>query len=375
MAYGQGSLQRRGEKWVARYHAPDGKQRSKSFDRKADARSFLASKQVDKDRGQWLDPAGAQIRFEDWAEEWFRGRHHLSNARRAADDSLYRNHVLPGFQRRPLGRISPLHVRGWANDLKAKGLSPRTIRACYGLLSAILRAAVTVRLIGESPIMPGVVDLPRPQRKRERFLTEDELETLVALLHPHYRPLVYAASYTGCRWQELAGLKRSYLDLDKHRLHVHGVFERDGGKVLYREYPKSEAGRRMISFPPYLTEILREVTRDQDPGDWVFTSREGCVLRESNFRRPWTKAVQAAGLSPLTFHDLRHTHAAWLIRDGVQPLALQRRLGHNDIRTTMNVYGHLFPNYEDNVVQILTERWEQARSGKNAKILSLKSRS
>jgi integrase len=105
--------------------------------------------------------------------------------------------------------------------------------------------------------------------------------------------------------------------------------------------------------------------------EMVFTSPKGHVLRSSNFRRPWTKAVVAAGLTPLTFHDLRHTHAAWLIRDGIQALALQRRLGHKDIRTTMNVYGHLFPNFEDAVIERLDRRRVEAQSGESAKIFRL----
>ena len=68
-------------------------------------------------------------------------------------------------------------------------------------------------------------------------------------------------------------------------------------------------------------------------------------------------AAQAAKIaqqaSPYRFHDLRHTCAAWLIATGAHPLEIKLRLGHKDIQTTMNVYGHLFPNADAALAQAL----------------------
>lgn len=375
MGYGQGSLKEREGKWLARYMGPDGRQRSKTFARKSDARDFLAGMQVDKARGTWIDPRGAQVPFDEWAWEWYEGRHHIGHARRAADRSLLTNHIVSRFGSTAIGRIGPLEVRSWVTSLVAKELSPRTIRGCYTIFSGIMRSAVAAKLIGEAPVGRGVVDLPALDRKRERVLTEAEVERLANQLDEHYRPLIYTAAYTGCRWQELAGLKREYLDLDKGILHVRGVTTGLGGSVIYKPCPKSDAGRRSIRLPHLLTKILEEHLADRPESQWVFVGPKGGMLRESNFRRPWSRAVASAGLSPLTFHDLRHTHAAWLIRDGAHLKALQQRLGHKDVSTTLNTYGHLFPNHDEEVVASLNARWEAARSGQeNAKVFSLHGR-
>jgi integrase len=257
------------------------------------------------------------------------------------------------------------------NHLVAKGLSPNTIRSSYAIFTGVMRAAAVARMVPDHLVTRGVVSLPAIERKRERFLTEQEVERLLTHLPDHYRLAVRTAAYTGCRWQEIAGLKRCFLDVGRGRLHVRGVFERVGGKIAYREHPKTDAGRRTISLPPFLVRMLGDHLTDAE-SEWVFTAPEGGVLREGNFRRVWNRAVSEAELSPLTFHDLRHTHAAWLIRDGVQPLALQRRLGHRDIRTTMNIYGHLFPNFEEEVVVRLEQRWKEAtEADQAAKIFSL----
>lgn len=380
MPYGQGSVtqDKRNGKWLARFRGPDGRQHSKSFDRKTDARAFLSTMKADRIRGTWIDPRGASVRFDEWAAQWFESRHRLGASARARDESLLRNHILPEFNRRPLGGIGPLDVRAWVNELVAKGLSPRTIQPTYRIFTAIMRSAVQAKLIPDLPAPPGLIQLPTVERRRERFLTEQEVERLALSIDPRYRVLIFAASYTGMRWGELAGLKRCFFLSSRSAIQVAGSLERVGGSVTYKERPKSDAGRRTITLPPFLVQMIEEHLSTQEVGEWVFTTPNGAVMRESNFRREWSGrnedgAIHRAGLAPLTFHDLRHTHAAWLVRDGLQPLALQRRLGHKDIRTTMNVYGHLFPNFEEEIVRKLDERRAAAILPDSGEVISLHS--
>jgi hypothetical protein len=63
--------------------------------------------------------------------------------------------------------------------------------------------------------------------------------------------------------------------------------------------------------------------------------------------------VRKAGLWPFNPHGMRHTCVALLIDQGAHPLGIQRYVGHADIRTTMNTYGHLFPNYDDELAHAL----------------------
>ena len=72
---------------------------------------------------------------------------------------------------------------------------------------------------------------------------------------------------------------------------------------------------------------------------------EGGPIRRTNFRRRfWAPAVDAAGISPApTFHHLRHTAAALAIAQGAHPKAIQARLGHASITTTLNLYGTCSP--------------------------------
>jgi len=60
-------------------------------------------------------------------------------------------------------------------------------------------------------------------------------------------------------------------------------------------------------------------------------------------KRQWLPAVERAELVPLKFHELRLTAVVFMIDDGADPLQVKRRMGHEDVRTTFNLYGHLSP--------------------------------
>jgi integrase len=81
-------------------------------------------------------------------------------------------------------------------------------------------------------------------------------------------------------------------------------------------------------------------------------------LLQSWRRRFWNPAVEASGLVSVTPHSLRHSAAALMIDQGANPVAVQRRLGHRDIRTTLQLYGHRFPEQDD----VLTARLEALRA-------------
>lgn len=80
--------------------------------------------------------------------------------------------------------------------------------------------------------------------------------------------------------------------------------------------------------------------------DKVFTDEHGRALNPSAFRAAWEAALRESGARKIRPHDLRHTHAALLIAAGVHPKAVQERLGHANIATTLDIYGHLFPEMQ-----------------------------
>jgi len=107
--------------------------------------------------------------------------------------------------------------------------------------------------------------------------------------------------------------------------------------------------RPAVSIPRSLSELLEEHLRTYPSTvGLVFSAPAGGPLRRSLFyRRHFTPVVRSVGLEPFRFHDLRHTAVALAIAHGAHPKAIQERLGHSSIRTTMDRYGHLLPTLDE----------------------------
>jgi integrase len=376
-----GFIQRRGPgRYKARYRGPDGRERGKTFQRKADAVRFLSAIETDKARGQWFDPKLSRISLAEWADGWLATAVHLKPKTRAGYQSLLRSHVLPGFGQVPLGRIEPIHVRQWVAALNEQGLSPSRTRQAYQLLYAMLKAAVESGYLPRTPCTG--VSLPRVLRREMLFLSASKVATLAEAVTPPHDVLVYTLAYGGLRWGEGAALRRSRCHLIRSRLEVGESLAEVGGSLFFG--PTKTYQRRAVVIPGFLREMLavhlaRNVARD--PDSLVFTNAEGGPLRNSNFRsRVWRPALAAAGLpEDLRIHDLRHTCAALLIAQGAHPKAIQAQLGHSSIQVTLDRYGHLFPDDMDRLATQLDAAHEavsrrpaaSVRPGAEAEVIEL----
>ena len=67
------------------------------------------------------------------------------------------------------------------------------------------------------------------------------------------------------------------------------------------------------------------------------------------------KYCEISGVRKIKVHELRHSHASHLIELNVSPLSISERLGHEDIKTTLNTYSHLYPNKQSEIAEVLTE--------------------
>jgi integrase len=194
-----------------------------------------------------------------------------------------------------------------------------------------------------------------------RLLDENEVAELATALPDRYGSLVIVAAFTGLRWGELAGLRVSDLDLLRRRLTVRSTLVEATEQEPTLGPPKSKASERTITLPRFVAETLARHLETHPPvDDMVWTTEQGALLRRGSFGRMWRKAVVDTVGLPCRVHDLRHTHAAWLIADGEHPKAIQIRLGHGSIAVTMNRYGHLMDGLDDQIAPHLDARAQSA---------------
>ena len=101
----------------------------------------------------------------------------------------------------------------------------------------------------------------------------------------------------------------------------------------------------------------RDVQQRNIETDWVL-SWQGAPLYGNELRKVMNAHADIAGVKHIKIHGVRHSHASYLINKGENALAIQKRLGHEDIETTLGTYGHLFPEVDDGLASRLGEGFE-----------------
>lgn len=235
--------------------------------------------------------------------------------------------------------------------------SPKSIRNAQSLLSQVLASAIKRGHITVN--VAEAVPLPTDHEHDEMVtLTENEFVLLHAQIPTHYQTLVALLFSTGLRWGEATALTPGDLGLDAPTpyLRISRAWKKDAtGSSGYLGSPKSRRARRTISVPSQLVPMLRAAAKGKAAGDMLFTTPAGTQIGQPHFHeRVWTPALARAatpddpGAPRLTkhprIHDLRHSHASLMISRGMDLLTLQRRLGHESLKTTGDIYGHAMPD-------------------------------
>jgi integrase len=337
--------------WRARYPDPTRggkKQIERQFGTRREAEKWLTSQKAAIQRGEHIDPRDNHRLFEQVAEAWRATWLDLEPKTKAGYQAILRRHVLPRWNGVRIGAVTPEAIQEWVNELST-GRQPNTVRRIYSVLRAVLKVAVERRYLLANPC--DAVRLPRAPAvttDQRMILTAAEVTALANAITPRYRVLVYAAAYTGLRAGELGALRRRDVDLLHGTLNVERALKDVDGRHIFG--PTKTAKARRVGMPRFLIDMFSEhlATLDGGPDALVFRSPDGGPLRHHNmYVREFKPAVRAALPTEkhgLRFHDLRHTCASLLIAAGAHPKAIQEHLGHKDIQTTFNVYGHLLPS-------------------------------
>jgi len=268
-------------------------------------------------------------------------------------ESIVRVRVVPRIGRKQLAKLTPLDLQQLYANLQAAGLSKRSVHHTHRVLHRALRQAVSWDLIPRNPCER--VTPPRPGRSEMQVLSEEQATAFLEATkdHPHHALYVLALT-TGMRQGELLGLRWQDVDLDAGQLAVRQTLQWQRSRGLVFTTPKTARSRRIIILSQRAVQVLRrhrtrqlefrlslgEVWQDSD---LVFTNEIGGPLSPSQQTRVFQRALAAAGLPKMRFHDCRHTAATLLLSKGVHPKVVSEMLGHSTITLTLDTYSHLVP--------------------------------
>ncbi len=246
--------------------------------------------------------------------------------------------IVAAFGPMPLSAVRPSNVKAWTAQLRAEGLADSYVYALHARLAQVMGDAVHDGIIARSPCSRRTS--PGAGSQRAYVATTGQVWALHDAMPEHLRAAILLGAFTGLRLAEACGLRVA--DVDFMRGVVHPV-------VQYPAEPlKSETSRTSVPIPAELAAMLSaHVARWR--AETLLTDVYGHQLA------PWTleRAVRAArgtvdGLpAGFRFHDLRHYLASLLIASGADVKVVQARLRHASAKTTLDTYGHLWPDSDD----------------------------
>ncbi|MDF9505891.1 site-specific integrase [Bacillus cereus] len=255
------------------------------------------------------------------------------------------------FGKKKIDDISNLEIQIWKNEL-TKEYAQNYARMVYGLFSQTLEKAVSLGMIKNNRAKQ--VGNIKKQKTQVEFWTKEEFEKVLSTfnLDDYYENYSFVITWlyfmTGLWVNEATALRwNKEIDLEAKTLTVNHSLRIFKGGEWELGPTKTPAARRTIALDDDTIQILKDwEERQQKLKDIDFVlSYNGRPSIKSTILRIIKRHAKLAGVKPIQAKGLRHSHASFLINEyNVNPLIIKERLGHEDIKTTLSIYSHLYPN-------------------------------
>lgn len=352
-----------GETTYSVLYREGGKQRSDTFHDQGRAEKFRQLVELlgpAKARAEMFGQDNSGLTVDELAEAFFAAKASDITPRTLADYRRdYTNWIQPFLGHRQADSVDELDVQRLVDHMKTR-LDPKSVRDRHMVLGSMFRwgSAKTRRLVTHNPCLE--TELPKKTTKAAKGMTIPEWHQFYEIGCKDLPDVGDLAAFlvgTGWRFSEATALMvRNVHDWGDDEIFVDmaQVLRREPGKVgVVTEGGKSEDSLRRTRLGRQTAAIVRRRIIGKGPDELVFTNPSGRKWHQSNFlERHWAKAVEASKLERKpTPHWLRHTHGLLLDRAGASLAQMQKRLGHADIQTTINVYGRMIGDVTPDVLE------------------------
>lgn len=335
-------------------------QRSKKgFATQREAKDALdeAKRNFEQSDGVYLKGIKFKDYYEDYFFPWYKlGTHEKTHYK--TEKALKR--ALQYFGNMQVEKIRPIHIQEFQQylatecfikykDGNKRNLSNNYIKQIFNKLRVVFQRAKVLEIIQENPV--DSIGKIRVQRPMIDFWTYEEFKRvyttsyLCDFYEGFYKQFMRFLFVTGLRCEELLGLKWEDINFEKMTCTVNKSLYLKTRTDFELSETKNASSIRTLSLDQKTIKLLKEWKEEQtEIGeiDFVF-SYDGLPPSPKTFRTRIQKLAEQAGVKSITLHGLRHSHVAFLIEHNKNIYAVSKRLGHSSIKTTLDKYGHLYP--------------------------------
>lgn len=319
--------------------------RKRGFETKGKARAALLQLQNDLENEEEIKK---ETSVKEISEKW------LEEYSETVQDSTYiktsrnfKNHIYPALGDRKIGSITPLQMQEQVNEWSRKLVYGRKLK---GLMNNVFKYAIRHGYIDSNPVDSVVATARKKVDSKSDFYNKDELKTFMKLVAKtnDLEKLVFfrLLAFTGARRGEILALEwKDWNDntLDINKAITRGFTGEEIGST------KTVSSKRLISLDQTTQDILKE-WKEKNPGTrYIFENEFGKPIPTSLPRKWLLSVLKDSKLRPIKIHSFRHTHASLCFDAGMTLKQVQYRLGHTDLKTTMNVYTHITTQAKDDI--------------------------
>jgi integrase len=349
---------------------------------KGEAQTFLRTKLTELEGGVLID--AKKIKLAEYFERWLdHARANVSPKSHERYTEVLRKNVAPLIGSVILAKLQPIQIsEAYARALSSGrrngkgGLSPRTVHHMHTILKASLAQAVKWNLLTRNPC--DAVDPPKVERAKMTIYDMSQTVAVLDALRPTrmYVPTLLAV-LCGMRRGEICALRWKHVDLDRATISVVESAEqtkvsKGKSQVRYKE-PKTGKGRSVALSGTVVEELrawrlrqaqefLRIGSRPAD--DSFVVTREDCEpIQPNSITHEWTRLLAGTALPRARLHDMRHSHATQMLKEGVHPKIASERLGHSKVGVTLDLYSHVLPGMQEDAVAKVDAAFRKARGG------------
>jgi integrase len=292
-------------------------------------------------------------------------------------------HIVPYFKDLILSELKPLMYQKFLNHLKDQGYSKRTVEIIHGTVYSAMEKAVTLYKIEKNPCSGA--EITTTTKRDKKSSTKEKLEYMESGNIPIFLKNAYQYGYiywiffkilleTGMRKGEAAALQWTDIDLKEGLININKTldFQANSDAELFGE-TKTFSSERTITIRKSVVNDLRFHMNYQNQNkttlndmyrhdlNLVLCKNDGSPMPKSTLFNALERILKRANLPQIPIHALRDTHAVLLLEAEAELRYVQKRLGHKNYQTTVDIYSHIskkiekdtLDKYEDHMDSVL----------------------